>query len=136
MESKMHGYTNVRNAIHRMLEGSDVARGSSTEHSLCILEQKWNTVLAKMQERKVSGTAARPVSSQWKQHKNIQEHKGQDVLQRYVLYTCMDTKNIRTEHNIVDKYLKWTICKNNHLYAYITEREKHLHNSLHLWGIA
>ena len=38
MESKVHTYTNVRNAIHRMLEGSDVARGSSTEHSMCILE--------------------------------------------------------------------------------------------------
>lgn len=71
MESKMHGYTNVRNAIHRMLEGSDVARGSSTEHSLCILEQKWNTVYTKMQERKVSVTTERAVSSQSKQHKNI-----------------------------------------------------------------
>lgn len=60
----MHGYTNVRNAIHRMLERSDVARGSSTEHSLCILEQKWNTVFAKMQERKVSATAGRSVSFQ------------------------------------------------------------------------
>lgn len=53
MDSKMHAYTNVRNAIRRMLEGSEVARGSSTEHSLCILEQKWSTVYAKMQERKV-----------------------------------------------------------------------------------
>ncbi|XP_062393936.1 microtubule-actin cross-linking factor 1, isoforms 6/7 [Sardina pilchardus] len=56
MESKMHAYTNVRNAIHRMLEASDVARGSSTEHSVCILEQKWNTVYAKMQERKAKLT--------------------------------------------------------------------------------
>ncbi|XP_065102531.2 microtubule-actin cross-linking factor 1, isoforms 6/7 isoform X2 [Paramisgurnus dabryanus] len=51
MDSKMHAYTNVRNAIHRMLEGTDVARGSNTEHSLCILEQKWSSVYAKMQER-------------------------------------------------------------------------------------
>ncbi|XP_016375038.1 dystonin-like [Sinocyclocheilus rhinocerous] len=54
MDSKMHAYTNVRNAIHRMLEGREVARGSGTEHSLCILEQKWSTVYAKMQERKPS----------------------------------------------------------------------------------
>ncbi|XP_066538395.1 microtubule-actin cross-linking factor 1, isoforms 6/7 [Hoplias malabaricus] len=52
MDSKLHTYTNVRNAVHRMLEGSNVARGSSTEHSLCILEQKWSTVYAKMQDRK------------------------------------------------------------------------------------
>lgn len=36
-----------------MLEGSNVARGSNTEHSLSILEQKWNTVYTKMQDRKV-----------------------------------------------------------------------------------
>lgn len=53
MDSKVHAYTDVRNAIHRMLETSDVARGSSTEHSLCILEQKWSFVHAKMQEQKV-----------------------------------------------------------------------------------
>lgn len=53
MDSKLHTYTNVRNAVHRMLEGSNVARGSSTEHTLCILEQKWNTVYTKMQDRKV-----------------------------------------------------------------------------------
>ncbi|KAI4904060.1 hypothetical protein NFI96_033881 [Prochilodus magdalenae] len=54
MDSKMHTYTNVRNAVHRMLEGSNVARGSSTEHSLCILEQKWSAVYTKIQERKVA----------------------------------------------------------------------------------
>lgn len=53
MDSKMHAYTNIRNAVHRMLEGSNVAHGSSTEHSLSILEQKWNTVYTKMQDRKV-----------------------------------------------------------------------------------
>lgn len=77
-----------------MLERSDVARGSSTEHSLCILEQKWNTVFAKMQERKVSATAGRSVSFQWKQYKNTQQHMGQDVMQRNVLYTPINTKNI------------------------------------------
>ncbi|XP_067093521.1 microtubule-actin cross-linking factor 1, isoforms 6/7 [Osmerus mordax] len=52
MESKFHSYTDLRNAIHRMLENSEVSRGSSTEHSLCILEQKWTTVYSKVQERK------------------------------------------------------------------------------------
>lgn len=53
MESKLHAYTDVKNAIHRMLESSDVVRGSSTEHSLSILEQKWASVYSKVQERKV-----------------------------------------------------------------------------------
>lgn len=54
MESKLHSYTDVRNAIHRMLESSDVVRGSSTEHNMHILEQKWASVHSKVQERKVS----------------------------------------------------------------------------------
>lgn len=37
-----------------MLEGSNVVHGSSIEHSLSILEQKWNTVYTKMQDRKVT----------------------------------------------------------------------------------
>ena len=53
MESKLHAYTDVRNAIHRMLERNNVARGSSTEHSMSILEQKWTSVYSKVQERKV-----------------------------------------------------------------------------------
>lgn len=53
MESKLHAYTNVKNAIQRMLESSDVVRGSSTEHSLSMLEQKWASVHSKVQERKV-----------------------------------------------------------------------------------
>lgn len=53
MESKLHTYTDVKNAIHRMLESSGVVRGSSTEHSLSILEQKWASVYSKVQERKV-----------------------------------------------------------------------------------
>ncbi|XP_029958127.1 LOW QUALITY PROTEIN: microtubule-actin cross-linking factor 1-like [Salarias fasciatus] len=52
MESKLHSFTDVKNAIHRMLESSDVVRGSSTEHSLSILEQKWASVYCKVQERK------------------------------------------------------------------------------------
>lgn len=88
MESKVHTYTNVRNAIHRMLEGSDVARGSSTEHSMCILEQKWTTVYAKMQERKVSVKAMKAASSQPKQ----QGRGSQDVLLRDTWCTPVVTK--------------------------------------------
>lgn len=53
MESKLHSYTDVKNAIHRMLERSNVMRGSNTEHSMSILEQKWASVYSKVQERKV-----------------------------------------------------------------------------------
>lgn len=53
MESKLHTYTDVKNAIHRMLESSNVVRGSSTEHSMSILEQKWASVYSKVHERKV-----------------------------------------------------------------------------------
>lgn len=53
MESKFHAYTDVKNAVNRMLESSNIVRGSSTEHSMSILEQKWASVYAKVQERKV-----------------------------------------------------------------------------------
>ncbi|XP_056114056.1 microtubule-actin cross-linking factor 1, isoforms 6/7 isoform X1 [Rhinichthys klamathensis goyatoka] len=71
MDSKMHAYTNVRNAIHRMLEGSEVARGSSTEHSLCILEQKWSTVYAKMLERKAKLTEGLGLAKEF--NSNVQD---------------------------------------------------------------
>uniref|UniRef100_A0AAR2M287 Microtubule actin crosslinking factor 1b n=1 Tax=Pygocentrus nattereri TaxID=42514 RepID=A0AAR2M287_PYGNA len=71
MDSKMHSYTNVRNAVHRMLEGSNVARGSSTEHSLCILEQKWSTVYAKMQERKAKLTEGLGLAKEF--NSNVQD---------------------------------------------------------------
>lgn len=54
MDSKLHTYTDVKNAINRMLESSNVVRGSSTEHSLSMLEQKWASVYSKVQERKVT----------------------------------------------------------------------------------
>lgn len=53
MDSKLHTYTDVRNAINRMLESSNIIRGSSTEHTLYMLEQKWTSVYSKVQERKV-----------------------------------------------------------------------------------
>lgn len=53
MDSKLHTYTDVKNAVNRMMESSHVVHGSSTEHSLSMLEQKWTSVYSKVQERKV-----------------------------------------------------------------------------------
>ncbi|KAM6967612.1 microtubule-actin cross-linking factor 1, isoforms 6/7 [Aplochiton taeniatus] len=71
MESKAHSFTDVRNAIHRMLESRDVSRGSSTEHSLCILEQKWSSVYSKVQERKAKLTEGLSLAKEF--HGNVQE---------------------------------------------------------------
>ncbi|XP_047454040.1 microtubule-actin cross-linking factor 1 isoform X2 [Mugil cephalus] len=71
MESKLHTYTDVKNAIHRMLESSDVVRGSSTEHSLCILEQKWASVYSKVQERKAKLTEGLSLAKEF--HSSVQE---------------------------------------------------------------
>ncbi|XP_035528024.1 microtubule-actin cross-linking factor 1 [Morone saxatilis] len=71
MESKLHAYTDVKNAIHRMLESSNVVRGSSTEHSLSILEQKWASVYSKIQERKAKLTEGLSLAKEF--HSNVQE---------------------------------------------------------------
>ncbi|XP_060907151.1 microtubule-actin cross-linking factor 1, isoforms 6/7 isoform X1 [Labrus mixtus] len=71
MESKLHAYTDVKNAIHRMLESRDVVRGSSTEHSLSILEQKWASVYSKVQERKAKLTEGLSLSKEF--HSSVQE---------------------------------------------------------------
>ncbi|KAA0702847.1 Microtubule-actin cross-linking factor 1 [Triplophysa tibetana] len=71
MDSKMNTFTNVRDAIHRMLEGNDVARGSSTEHSFCILEQKWSSVYAKMEERKAKLTEGLGLAKEF--NSNVQD---------------------------------------------------------------
>ncbi|XP_055759152.1 microtubule-actin cross-linking factor 1, isoforms 6/7 [Salvelinus fontinalis] len=71
MDSKLHAYTDVRNAIRRMLESSNVTRGSSTEHSLCILEQKWATVYGKVQDRKAKLTEGLSLAKEF--HCNVQE---------------------------------------------------------------
>ncbi|XP_073341525.1 microtubule-actin cross-linking factor 1, isoforms 6/7 [Pagrus major] len=71
MESKLHTYTDVRNAIYRMLESSDVVRGSSTEHSLSILEQKWASVYSKIQERKAKLTEGLSLAKDF--HSTVQE---------------------------------------------------------------
>ncbi|KAM9724302.1 microtubule-actin cross-linking factor 1, isoforms 6/7 isoform 2-T2 [Menidia menidia] len=71
MDSKMHTYTDVKNAIHRMLESSDVVQGSSTEHSLSILEQKWASVYSKVQDRKSKLTEGLSLAKEF--HSNVQE---------------------------------------------------------------
>ncbi|XP_044214406.1 microtubule-actin cross-linking factor 1, isoforms 1/2/3/5 isoform X1 [Thunnus albacares] len=71
MESKLHAYTDVKNAIHRMLERSNVVRGSSTEHSMSILEQKWASVYSKVQERKAKLTKGLSLAKEF--HSNVQE---------------------------------------------------------------
>ncbi|XP_029115894.1 microtubule-actin cross-linking factor 1, isoforms 1/2/3/5 [Scleropages formosus] len=71
MESKQHSYTNVRSTIHRLLDNQDVARGSNTEHSLCILEQKWESVHSKVQDRKVKLTEGLSLAKEF--HRTIQD---------------------------------------------------------------
>ncbi|XP_023671105.2 microtubule-actin cross-linking factor 1, isoforms 6/7 isoform X1 [Paramormyrops kingsleyae] len=71
MESKRQTYDNVSDTIHRLLENHDVARGSSTEHSLCILEQKWETVYSKVQERKAKLTEGLSLAKEF--HSTVQD---------------------------------------------------------------
>ncbi|XP_041098612.1 microtubule-actin cross-linking factor 1, isoforms 1/2/3/5 [Polyodon spathula] len=71
MESKLHAYNNVRDSIHRLLASSNVARGSSTEHSLCILEQKWEAVHSKVMERKAKLSEGLTVAKEF--HSTIQD---------------------------------------------------------------
>ncbi|XP_075868833.1 microtubule-actin cross-linking factor 1, isoforms 6/7 isoform X3 [Nelusetta ayraudi] len=71
MDSKLHTYTDVKNAVNRMLESSNVVRGSSTEHSLSILEQKWASVYSKIQERKAKLTEGLSLAKDF--HSSIQE---------------------------------------------------------------
>ncbi|CAM9197441.1 unnamed protein product [Lampetra planeri] len=71
MESKLHAYTDVKNAVHRMLESSHVVRGSSTEHCLSILEQRWASVYSKVQERKAKLTKGLSLAKEF--HSNVQD---------------------------------------------------------------
>ncbi|MEE6522967.1 hypothetical protein FKM82_021652, partial [Ascaphus truei] len=53
MESKQHTYNSVRDRLQRLLASCPLPRGSSAEHQLRILEQKWERVYTTVQERKV-----------------------------------------------------------------------------------
>ncbi|XP_073488444.1 microtubule-actin cross-linking factor 1, isoforms 6/7-like isoform X2 [Aquarana catesbeiana] len=52
MESKQHTYNSVRDRLQRLLASSPQPRGSSAEHQLRILEQKWESAYTKVQDRK------------------------------------------------------------------------------------
>ncbi|KAM5158164.1 microtubule-actin cross-linking factor 1, isoforms 6/7-like [Mantella aurantiaca] len=52
MESKQHTYNSVRDRLQRLLASSPHPRGSSAEHQLRILEQKWESAHTKVQDRK------------------------------------------------------------------------------------
>ncbi|XP_018416429.1 PREDICTED: microtubule-actin cross-linking factor 1, isoforms 1/2/3/5-like [Nanorana parkeri] len=52
MESKQHTYNSVRDRLQRLLASSPHPRGSSVEHQLRILEQKWESAYTKVQDRK------------------------------------------------------------------------------------
>ncbi|XP_029442321.1 microtubule-actin cross-linking factor 1-like [Rhinatrema bivittatum] len=53
MESKQHGYNSARDRLQRLLASCHFPRGSSTEHSLHVLEQKWESIYTQVQDRKV-----------------------------------------------------------------------------------
>lgn len=59
MESKQEAYSGVRERLQRLLASCHASRPCSTEHSLRILEQKWESVHAEAQERKVRGAGGR-----------------------------------------------------------------------------
>ncbi|KAL8181398.1 UNVERIFIED_CONTAM: hypothetical protein K2H54_000972 [Gekko kuhli] len=52
MEAKQEAYGRVRDQLRHLLATSPPPRPSSTEHSLAILEQKWESVARLVQERK------------------------------------------------------------------------------------
>ncbi|XP_053571954.1 microtubule-actin cross-linking factor 1, isoforms 6/7-like [Bombina bombina] len=52
IECKQHSYNSVRDRLQRLLASCPFPRGSSAEHQLCILEQKWESVYTKVQEKR------------------------------------------------------------------------------------
>lgn len=58
MEVRQGVFRRVREQLRHLLATSPPPRPSSTEHSLAILEQKWESVASMVQERKVSGAGA------------------------------------------------------------------------------
>ncbi|XP_075703778.1 microtubule-actin cross-linking factor 1, isoforms 6/7-like isoform X2 [Rhinoderma darwinii] len=53
MESMQHTYNSVRDRLQRLLASNPHPRGSSVDHQLRILEQKWESAYTKVRERKV-----------------------------------------------------------------------------------
>ncbi|TFJ98722.1 neural retina-specific leucine zipper protein [Platysternon megacephalum] len=52
LESKQQAYNSVRDRLQRLLAACRLPRACSTQHSLRILEQKWESVSSQVQERK------------------------------------------------------------------------------------
>ncbi|XP_063780809.1 plectin [Pseudophryne corroboree] len=52
MESKQHTYNSVNDRLQRLLATSPHPRGSSVEHQIRILDQKWESASSKVQDRK------------------------------------------------------------------------------------
>nr|XP_032632782.1 microtubule-actin cross-linking factor 1-like [Chelonoidis abingdonii] len=52
LESKQQAYNSVRDRLQRLLASCSLPRACSTEHSLRILQQKWESVHSQVQERK------------------------------------------------------------------------------------
>ncbi|XP_056410300.1 microtubule-actin cross-linking factor 1, isoforms 6/7-like isoform X2 [Hyla sarda] len=71
MESKQHTYNSVRDGLQRLLASCPHPRGSSVEHQLRILEQKWESAYTKVQERKVCLSEGLAVITEF--HSTMQE---------------------------------------------------------------
>ncbi|XP_050795246.1 microtubule-actin cross-linking factor 1, isoforms 6/7-like isoform X3 [Gopherus flavomarginatus] len=52
LESKQQAYNSVRDRLQRLLASCSLPRVCSTEHSLRVLQQKWESVHSQVQERK------------------------------------------------------------------------------------
>ncbi|XP_072707816.1 microtubule-actin cross-linking factor 1, isoforms 6/7-like isoform X2 [Ciconia boyciana] len=71
MESKQEAYSGVRERLQRLLASCRAGRPCSTEHSLRILEQKWESVHAEAQERKERLAEGLTVTTEF--HGTVQE---------------------------------------------------------------
>lgn len=71
MDFKQQTYNGVRDRLQRLVATSPLQRSSNTQHSLRILEQKWETVYSKVQERKVRLTEGLTVTTEF--HSTAQE---------------------------------------------------------------
>ncbi|KAM4028133.1 microtubule-actin cross-linking factor 1, isoforms 6/7-like isoform 2-T4 [Anomaloglossus baeobatrachus] len=71
MECKQHTYNSVRDHLQRLLASNPQPRGSSVDHQLRILEQKWESASSKVQERKVCLSEGLAVITEF--HRTMQE---------------------------------------------------------------
>ncbi|KAM6087466.1 microtubule-actin cross-linking factor 1, isoforms 6/7-like [Chlamydotis macqueenii] len=71
MEAKQEAYSGVRERLRRLLASCRAGRPCGTEHSLRILEQKWESVHAEAQERKERLAEGLTVTTEF--HGSVQE---------------------------------------------------------------